>query len=87
MHAYEIMSWPQVFFDLGQHTIHQLTVSICSSAGEYWSEALKSFSFLDHIPVSYVLGALRRPTASPARYHEVQLLLLASSCTYQQASG
>jgi hypothetical protein len=25
MHAYEIMSWPQVFFDLGQHTIHQLT--------------------------------------------------------------
>ncbi|OEL16551.1 hypothetical protein BAE44_0022431 [Dichanthelium oligosanthes] len=32
-------------------------------AGEYWSEALKSF--LDHIPVSSVPGALQ-PTASPA---------------------
>ncbi|CAL4955553.1 unnamed protein product [Urochloa decumbens] len=32
-------------------------------AGEYWSEALKSF--LDHIPISSVPGALQ-PTASPA---------------------
>jgi len=31
-------------------------------AGEYWSEALKSF--LDHIPISSVPGALQ-PTASP----------------------
>lgn len=34
-----------------------------AAAGEYWSEALKSF--LDHIPVSSVPGALQ-PTASPA---------------------
>lgn len=33
------------------------------AAGEYWSEALKSF--LDHIPASSVPGALQ-PTASPA---------------------
>uniref|UniRef100_K3XKP0 CBS domain-containing protein n=1 Tax=Setaria italica TaxID=4555 RepID=K3XKP0_SETIT len=32
-------------------------------AGEYWSEALKSF--LDHIPISSVPGTLQ-PTASPA---------------------
>ncbi|CAO2170733.1 unnamed protein product [Urochloa humidicola] len=34
-----------------------------AAAGEYWSEALKSF--LDHIPISSVPGALQ-PTASPA---------------------
>ncbi|KAL6842613.1 hypothetical protein ACP4OV_027457 [Aristida adscensionis] len=34
-----------------------------AAAGEFWSEALKSF--LDHIPVSSVPGALR-PTATPA---------------------
>jgi hypothetical protein len=35
-------------------------------AGEYWSEALKSF--LDHIPISSVPGALQ-PTASPGTPH------------------
>jgi hypothetical protein len=33
-------------------------------AGEYWSEALKSF--LDHIPISSIPGALQ-PTASPGK--------------------
>ncbi|WVZ69562.1 hypothetical protein U9M48_018333 [Paspalum notatum var. saurae] len=36
---------------------------VAEAAGEYWSEALKSF--LDHIPVSSVPGALQ-PTATPA---------------------
>lgn len=34
-----------------------------AAAGEYWSQALKSF--LDHIPVSSITGALQ-PSASPA---------------------
>uniref|UniRef100_A0A0D9V3A0 CBS domain-containing protein n=1 Tax=Leersia perrieri TaxID=77586 RepID=A0A0D9V3A0_9ORYZ len=39
------------------------TAPASAAAGEYWSEALKSF--LDHIPVSSVSGALQ-PSPSPA---------------------
>jgi hypothetical protein len=47
------------------------------AAGECWSEALKSF--LDHIPVSSVPGALQ-PTASPGITTRGTELLPLASC-------
>jgi hypothetical protein len=51
-----------------------------AAAGEYWSEALKSF--LDHIPVSAVPGALQ-PTASPG----ITQLLPLPSCIGRRRDG